>query len=373
MTKKIFLTGATGVIGSAFLEALLKNTEYEALVLLRANSSEELAQRENGLQADLSKLTGLANLSTRLKAVRGDVTLPNLGIEESDFQSIAKNANAIIHCAANVSMKMSDSEAEKISINATRSILELSSIAQKNGQFEKLEYVSTLGVAGQKRGEIEEIRDLGAREFNTSYESSKAGAEELVFASIDDGMPITVHRPSMVIGNSGSGQIRQFQVFYYICEFLSGKYTGGYLPNTGDVTLDTIPVDFVANALLKSLEDPKSVGQITHLCGGPDRSMTVLEIAQEVSQVFSSVRHLSKQRIIPLWLFRSAAKIAEFTANEKARKSIKNLPLLLVHIEANQRFQNQSTYSLLGSDLMPPQANSYVSKSLEFYINSKDS
>ena len=52
------------------------------------------------------------------------------------------------------------------------------------------------------------------------------------------GLPATIHRPSMVVGDSQTGKVIHFQVFYHLCEFLSGRRTLGIVPDTGDAALD---------------------------------------------------------------------------------------------------------------------------------------
>ena len=48
-------------------------------------------------------------------------------------------------------------------------------------------------------------------------EAAKAEAERAVWSE-GAGLPITVHRPSMVVGEAQNGRVIHFQVFYHLCE-----------------------------------------------------------------------------------------------------------------------------------------------------------
>ncbi len=366
MTGRVLVTGATGAIGSELVRTLLATTSADVVLLLRADSASELENRRRTV------VDYTAGDEQRVSAVGGDVTAMHLGIDTSIYDELSHTVTHLIHAAANVNLRMSDQEAKTICVDATQGVLNFCDAALAAGQFEKLEYISTLGVAGNKPGAIPEHADLGPRAFNTAYESSKARAEATVWSRAQAGFPVTVHRPSMVIGDSTTGRIRHFQIFYYICEFLSGKYTRGILPDPGDVLLDTVPVDFVAQAIVHAMHDPDTSGRILHLCAGQDRAMRVRDLATEVAKVFRACGRFARQRMVPLGLFRFATQALTPFVNERMRRAINNLPMLLVHLDANQRFENHQTLQLLAAaHLQPPPAQDYVPLSLRYYVDHK--
>ena len=113
-----------------------------------------------------------------------------------------------------------------------------------------------------------------SREYHNTYEQAKAEAEVLVARGVAEGLPITVHRPSMVVGDSRTGDVMRFQIFYHLVEFLSGRRTFGFFPAFGATRLDIVPVDYVANAVVWSSGRQDTVGRILHLCAGPEESLT---------------------------------------------------------------------------------------------------
>ena len=54
-------------------------------------------------------------------------------------------------------------------------------------------------------------------------------ADELRKKQVPHGK-VTLHRPSMVVGHAETGKVIHFQVFYHLCEFLSGRHTRGLIP-----------------------------------------------------------------------------------------------------------------------------------------------
>lgn len=67
---------------------------------------------------------------------------------------------------------------------------------------------------GWRAGVLPECWITEARTFHDIYEQAKAEAERYLQNVLPEGLPITIHHPSMVIGDAGSGRIIHFQIFY---------------------------------------------------------------------------------------------------------------------------------------------------------------
>jgi NAD(P)-dependent dehydrogenase (short-subunit alcohol dehydrogenase family) len=215
-----FITGATGAIGSALVPVLLADPQAKCTLLLRAGSADELGARRQSLYRFWQPSVGDTPLHDRLRALRGDVTLPDFGLAVADYQELAGQCTHIIHSAGNVRMNLPIEQARRSSVDSARHIVAL---AQACARLEKVEFVSTVGVGGRMSGTLPEEWLSSERSFHNTYEQAKAEAEEIVRVEVEGGLPLTVHRPSMVVGESGSGRIIHFQVFYHLCEFLSGR------------------------------------------------------------------------------------------------------------------------------------------------------
>ena len=148
---------------------------------------------------------------TRVSALAGDVTEPRFGLGEQDFRQLACNSTHIVHSAGAVRMNLPLEEARRSSVGSARNVVALARASQAMGMLQKLEFVSTVGVLGRGSGVLEEKWVTAARQFHNTYEAAKADAEDYIRTEIEAGLPVTVHRPSMVVGDSRSGRIVHFQ------------------------------------------------------------------------------------------------------------------------------------------------------------------
>ena len=99
--------------------------------------------------------------------------------------------------------------------------------------------------------------------FSCAYEFSKYEGERLVQAARAD-LPISVLRPGMIVGDSATGAIKTFNTFYFPLRL----YLGGQLPvipagRTQRVNL--VPVDYVAEAIVRLTLEPAAAGLNFHL------------------------------------------------------------------------------------------------------------
>jgi nucleoside-diphosphate-sugar epimerase len=119
-------------------------------------------------------------------------------------------------------------------------------------------------VSGAREGRFGEHElDLGAP-FRNTYERSKAEAEALVAAS---GHPAAIARPSIVVGEAGSGWTAAFNVLYWPLR----AYARGLLdtfPADPRGVVDAISVDAVVAGLLGLHDDPGARG-VFALAAGP--------------------------------------------------------------------------------------------------------
>jgi hypothetical protein len=208
------------------------------------------------------------------------------------------------------------------------------------------------------------------RSFHNTYEEAKAEAEVFIRSQIENELPVTVHRPSMVVGDSKSGKIIHFQVFYHLCEFLSGRRTFGILPKVDNACLDIIPADYVANVILWSSNQRSTIGKILHSCSGPEHSIEIERVKNQTVSIFKSHGcKLPPSRTIPLGIFRACLPIIRLLASPPLKRAINALPLFLDYLAEEQLFANENTRKMLESEgIELPVADSYLVKDLEYYL-----
>ena len=155
----------------------------------------------------------------------------------------------IVHCAASVSFDLSLEQARAINVEGTRRMLELAGRAQELGVLERYAQVSTAYVAGTHAGRFSECDlDVG-QSFHNSYEQSKFESEQLVRSR--PGLPFTILRPSIVVGDRHSGWTSAFNVLYWPLRALArGLFPA--VPAIASAPVDVVSIDYVADGILRS-------------------------------------------------------------------------------------------------------------------------
>lgn len=365
--KTYFVTGATGAIGSALVPILLQDSQTRIRLLLRAKSPEDLASRLEALFTFWRIPADDSATRSRIKAFRGDVTNPRFGLHDSDYQSLCAECTHIVHSAGNVRMNLPIEQARHSSVDSARNIIEL---AQHCPNVLKVEFVSTVGVGGRTHGAVPEEWILTPRDFHNTYEQAKAEAEDTIRAELERGLALTVHRPSMVVGDTVSGRIIHFQVFYHLCEFLSGRRTLGLAPGFGRARLDIVPADYVAQTIAWSSNTSATSGRILHSCSGPELALPLDKLRTSVRQAFSAAgRALPPVINLPTSVFRTLLNGVSLFMPGETRRAIKTLPVFLDYLATEQSFSNHRTQALLAdAGLGLPAPCSYLDKVLSYYL-----
>ncbi|MGD8824487.1 MAG: SDR family oxidoreductase, partial [Myxococcales bacterium] len=96
----IFITGSTGYIGSYVTEWLLRHTDYELALLVRAPDYDAGVERLwRALQLHMGG-DEFQRYLDRVAIISGDLTEPSLGISAPDYDWLVSNAESVVHSAA---------------------------------------------------------------------------------------------------------------------------------------------------------------------------------------------------------------------------------------------------------------------------------
>lgn len=368
--RTYFVTGATGAVGSAIIPRLLAKPDARAYLLLRADSETHLASRLDEL-FKFWETPADAEARGRVTALRGDASEPGFGLETGTYAQLVENTTHIIHCAATVRMNETIEYARKSAVASMQEILSLARRLKDAGTLQKVDLVSTVGIAGKRQGVLPETWINEPREYHNTYEQSKAEAEVLIQRAVEDeGLPITVHRPSMVIGDTRTGKIIHYQIFYFICEFLSGRKTLGLYPDFGDVRLDVIPVDFVADAIVTASETPSTAGRIFHLCTGPNYAPSITSVKNAVRLEFNNHGlRIPPNLVLPRTLFALLPRLAAVLATRDKARALLTLPIYLDYLADQQGFGNDEYRSWLSErEITLPNASEFVPLAIRRYL-----
>ena len=125
--------------------------------LIRAATDAEADRRLSETLADMAvHHTISVEERSRIVALRGDITQPRLGLSAAAWESLAAEATRIVHGAASVSWSLPLEEARRINTGGTREMLQLAHAAARHGRLQAFDYLSTVMVAGRRKGSTPE-------------------------------------------------------------------------------------------------------------------------------------------------------------------------------------------------------------------------
>jgi nucleoside-diphosphate-sugar epimerase len=217
--RTVLLTGASGVVGRAVLRRL---RDFDVVCLVHR-----------------SPVSG-PNVTT----VPGDIAEPMFGLAERAYTDLAARVDAVIHCAAVTDFNRTDGSLEATNIAGTEHVAAFAATAKA-----VLYHVSTAFVHTTVDG------DRGRTAIG--YACSKHAGEEVVRSS---GVPHVIFRPSVVIGDSDTGEIAAFQGLHQVA---AGLFAGivPIIPFDPRWPIDFVPVDVVADAIACVVENRVSKGE----------------------------------------------------------------------------------------------------------------
>ncbi len=250
----ILLTGYPSFSARKMCEEILKRPGVLVHAVVREKLAADAAAAHDALP--------LAD-RRRVNLLEGDAAWMDLGLSGAELRSLAKEVDRIHHCAR-VSYLGADREtAEHTNLGGAREILEL---AESCSDLKALVYHSTAAVSGDRVGLVrEEELDKGQR-FRNVVEETSARGERMMRAAMKK-IPIVVVRPSMVVGDSTTGEVDRFDG-PYVHNLLLLTSPGDValpLPGKGDVPLHLVPADYVAKAAYAIGQDARAPGRTFHL------------------------------------------------------------------------------------------------------------
>jgi thioester reductase-like protein len=253
----VLFTGFPGFIGMRLVPGILEREPQARIACLVQEKFEDLARGSLAtLEAAYPQVRG------RIELLRGDITRPGLGIEAGRAAELAGSLRQAWHLAAVYDLSVGRELARRVNVDGTRHVLEFVGASPR---FERLQYVSTAYVSGTARGVFcESDLDVG-QGFKNHYEQTKFEAE---LAVVRSGLPATVYRPGVVVGDSRTGETAKFDGPYAVLRLMERLPSPGVFPRVGlgRGTVNIVPVDFVTSAMLALSAAPTSLGRTYHLC-----------------------------------------------------------------------------------------------------------
>ncbi len=251
----VLMTGFPGFLGSALLPRILQRTDTGALCLVQQKFVALAEQRVEQLTVAEPALQG------RIQVVEGDITHAGLGIGVDALNDVTE----AWHLAAVYDLAVSREVGHRINVEGTANVLDA---VQRAPKLTRLHYFSTCYVSGRYSGEFgEDDLEVGAP-FNNYYEETKHLAELEVCRRMSTGLPATIYRPSIVVGDSHTGETQKFDGPYFIMQWMMRQSRSAIIPVVGNphmTRVNVVPRDFVVDAAAYLSGQPISEGRTYQL------------------------------------------------------------------------------------------------------------
>lgn len=258
--SNILLTGFTGFLGAHVLDSYLKTEKGTIYCLIRGKNNMTAKERLENVLHFYFDTKYDAFIGNRIQLVEGDITLPNLGLSNEDYQKLGNCLDTIIHCAALVKHFGNYEDFKSINIDGTQKIVDFCQ------EFHlKLLHVSTISVSGNNLAEgsnvennFKDVVDFDETNFyigqnlKNAYIHSKFEAERIVLDAIQTGLEACILRMGNLTSRFSEGKFQQnhFENAFVnrIKSFLQIGYMPDYMLN---LYAEFTPIDYCGDAIIK--------------------------------------------------------------------------------------------------------------------------
>ncbi|MFT5429684.1 MAG: myxalamid-type nonribosomal peptide synthetase MxaA [Myxococcota bacterium] len=286
----ILLTGATGFLGQRLLRDLLSQPQIRVVALVRgatdAIARARVPERPDG----------------RLICLRGDITRPRFGLDNSGWQRLADEVDTVVHSAARVHVALPFDRLAPANVYGTGEVLRLVA----TGRPKRLVYVSTLSVLVSTDRPAEHIAETdrldGEYRVFGGYAQTKWVAERLVRHVCPAAIVVRLGLLTAGVNDAVSTAHAQRGNEWFDL-FVRGVVAVGVVPfpSGSDLRVDITPVDFAASTLAAIMNRAQS-GDTLHVANPTSATLgSVLDAIARVSTLaridFESWRTLAITRL----------------------------------------------------------------------------
>lgn len=275
----VFLTGFPGFLGSELVKRLLARYAPDVTItcLIQAKFRPQAMQRIADIEAVQP------GWGRRILLLDGDITQADLGLSAVQRQQLQQSSVEIFHLAAVYALGVTRELAMRVNVDGTRHMLRF---AAHCPHLRRFQYVSTCYVSGRYEGVFTEQDLQKGQTFNNYYEETKYWAELEVQQAMRRGLPATIYRPSIVVGDSQTGETQKYDGPYYAFQWIMRQGKTAVLPEFGDghrYEVNLVPRDYVVDAIAYLSAQENSLGQVYHI--SDPQPLTVQAVVEVLSQV----------------------------------------------------------------------------------------
>ncbi|OYR55968.1 Male sterility domain-containing protein [Halorubrum sp. Ea1] len=360
---EVLFTGFPGFLGSALLERVLARGDGPVACLIQPRYRDLAERRAREIVAavggDAPGNDDVPGSDPRASAVHlyeGDLTEPNLGLGSAlDDPELLGGVDELYHLAAVYDLSVDADLAEAVNVRGTERVLD----AAERLDVDRLHYVSTCYVSGRYDGVFTADRLREGQSFNNHYEASKYRAEVAVRERMGDGLPATVYRPAIAVGDSETGETDKLDGPYNLLRLLFAQpkrlAVAFSVPGAAETELNVVPRDYVVDAIAALSARPETVGETFQLCD-PD-PLTVPAFVAALSDA-------ADRRTVSVPIPKRAAKAA---ARLLSAAGVAVEPATIDYLDHPTRYRcPNAEEALAGTGVSVPPFESYVDRLVAF-------
>lgn len=370
MKKVIFMTGATGLVGGNLIHHFLEDKNVSRLYLLaRGKNDEDAKQRVHKTIKVLSPQIDNLDPHNKIRVLAGDITRNNLALSNETYGELTNNLTHIVHSAANVKFQQSLESAMLVNFQGTKNVFELARSVNATNGISKIAYISTAYACGEHEGVFYEDDSFRPSLFANSYEESKYESDAYV-QSLFRELPVTIFRPSIIVGDSESGITNVFNGLYAPLQLIFMRLIR-FLPGRKNTKMDIVPVDYVSKAIVNIMNLGKfSDGKIFHLTSGADKMVEAGEVIKYATDFYSIMMSNAGSSKLQTWFLDSENYLKYMNSLSGAEATIsKTLESFAPYTTLDRTFDNTKTLNALrGSGLSTSHFGEYCKKIFNYTV-----
>ena len=264
--RSVFVTGATGFVGAFLLDELLRTTSQDTLFYCLARDRDSSGGQTTNRVLETLRFYNLPGqaLGERIIPVAGDLSQPQFGLSDDDYNRLAEDIDLIFHCAASVNYVYNYATSKPHTVVGTEEVLKFACM----GRTKTVQYISSNGVfPGGDDAPYMENREIDgwAGRMEGGYNQAKWVAEMLVWSAESRGLPVCIYRPGNVGHHSVTAVVNpnDFQTL-----IMKACLRAGCAPSAPEWLFEMTPVDFLVEAIAKVSDDPSHLGNVYNIVQG---------------------------------------------------------------------------------------------------------
>jgi thioester reductase-like protein len=251
------LTGFPGQVARELLARILSlEADAQVVLLTPASCTERAMKHIDALEAVRRQ---------RVTLLEGDAWAIDFGLSALEYRALLADITRVHHVATETSPTADQASAERINIGGARELIQFGRVSTA---LRRAVFYSTAMVSGTRTGLVLEDELEAGQRFRSAAEQTLARAERMLRQHAAE-LPVTVLRPTHVVGDSRTGAIERLGGIYSLISLLLSTPPELPVPLSlarhEEVALHVVPLDFVVEAAHALGKLDCAVGRTYHL------------------------------------------------------------------------------------------------------------